>query len=149
MTASILRELKRLNITRPVAPAAASSQTRVDPMSFLVPGYSRALTQDVRPEVEIGAWFAVAPKAHVKASAFWDEKGDEWPLLKALAIANFVAQAANAGSERVWSAADDISGGDRSRIAPETLNDQLILKKNTKVRAKLEGCSLFAALGAK
>jgi hypothetical protein len=145
MTDAIMRELKRLSIKSAAPPAQAAEA--VDPISFLVPGYRRALVQDIRPEMEIASWFAFPPRPKVTPPAFWEEKGGDWPLLRELARANFVAQGSNAPSERVWSAADDVSGGDRSSVAPETLDTQLSLKKNTPVRALLEGCSLFDALG--
>ncbi len=145
MSDAILRELKRLNIKS--APAPPEQVETVDPTSFLIPGYRRALAQDIRPEMEIQSWFAFPPRPKVSPPKFWEEKGGDWPLLRELARANFVAQGSNAGSERVWSSADDVSGGDRSSVAPETLNAQLLLKKNTPVRARLESCSLFDALG--
>jgi len=145
MSDAILRELMRLNIkSSPPPPEQAET---VDPTCFLIPGYRRALVQDIRPEMEIQSWFAFPPRPKVSPPKFWEEKGGDWPLLRELARANFVAQGSNAGSERVWSSADDVSGGDRSSVAPETLNAQLLLKKNTPVRARLEGCSLFDALG--
>ncbi len=147
MTDAILREVNRLGIKSALPPAEAAGP--VDPISFLVPGYRRALAQDIRPEMEIGSWFSFAPRPKVSPPTFWDTKGGEWPLLRELARANFVAQGSNASSERVWSAADDVSGGDRSNVDPETLDAELILKKNTPVRALLESCSLFDALGCK
>jgi hypothetical protein len=56
-----------------------------------------------------------------------------WPLLQNLAAANFITQASSAASERVWSAADDVSGDDRSSADPTTVNCQLGLKQNTSV----------------
>jgi hypothetical protein len=48
--------------------------------------------------------------------------------------------------ERIWSDAGYLCGGDSSSMAPSTLNDRLILRNNTSVRAALEGVSLFDAL---
>jgi hypothetical protein len=42
-----------------------------------------------------------------------------------------------------------LSGGDRSGANPETLNTQLILKKNVPVRAFIEKRSLFDVLETK
>ena len=139
--------MNRLNIKTTTPPAEAAGP--VDPISFLVPGYRRALARDIRPEMEIGSWFNFPPRPKVSAPTFWEEKGKDWPLLQELARANFVAQGSNAASERVWSVADDVSGGDRSNVDPETLDAELLLKKNTPVRALLESCSLFDALGSK
>jgi hypothetical protein len=59
------------------------------------------------------------------------------------------SQAANAASERNWSAADDLSGGDPAAVSADMLNARLALKKNTPVRALIDGVSLFDALTMK
>ncbi len=82
----------------------------------------------------------------VSVAEYWERDGAKWPLLQQLARANFVAQASSAASERVWTVADDVSGGDRAQAAPETLNAQLILKKNTPVQAEIMGCDVFDVL---
>ena len=142
MADATLRELKRLGIK----PAAAVAPTASDnPLEFIVQGYNSAL-QKVKPEHEINAWLGMPVSVGVSVAEHWEREGSRWPLLQQLARANFVAQASSAASERVWSSADDVSGGDRASVAPETLNAQLILKKNTRVQAEILGCDLFDVL---
>ena len=77
---------------------------------------------------------------------FWEQRGTRFPALQRLARAVLPAQASSAASERVWSAADDLCGGDRSNLKPETLNATLMLRMNTAVRAECEGVGVFDAL---
>ena len=145
---AILRELARLKIKNPetIEPSAPSVQENV--MHALVPGLRRAEQNMVRPEVEIQSWFA-SPVSVASPVDFWKVSGGSWPLLQQLARANFIAQASGAASERVWSLADDLSGGDRARVAPENLEIGLILKKNTPARALIMGMSPFEVLEKK
>ncbi len=143
MVAAALRELQRLGIKpAPVVQAAEED----NPLAFIVQGYNHAQQNSVRPEHEINAWLGMPIVVGVKLTEYWEREGTRWPLLQQLARANFVAQASSAASERVWSAADDVSGGDRASVAPETLNVQLVLKKNTAVQAEILGCSVFEVL---
>jgi hypothetical protein len=77
---------------------------------------------------------------------YWEKSGHRYPALAQLARAVLPAQASGAHSERVWSAADDLCGGDRSNMKPETLDCAVKLRMNTPVRAQCEGVSLFDAL---
>ncbi len=77
---------------------------------------------------------------------YWEKRGHRYPALAQLARAVLPAQASGAESERVWSAADDLCGGDRARLKPETLDATIKLRMNTAVRAACEGVSLFEAL---
>ncbi len=145
MTEAALNELKRLSIKMDAATAPALADN-ADPLSFIVQGYNAAVLKRARPEHEINAWLAMPVVLDRPVMEFWEREGSRFPLLQRLARANFVAQASGAASERVWSAADDASGGDRASAAPETLNAQLILKKNTPVQALILECSLFDVL---
>lgn len=153
MGEAILRECTRLNIMSVVAnaeeqQAALGGDGPGATLQMLVPGLRRAYVRDSRVERQIESWFHYDVKPNVSAAQFWFERGGEWPILQALAKANFVAQSSSAASERVWSAADDLSGGDRATAAPQTLNAQLILKYNAPVRALLDQISLFDAFNA-
>ncbi len=77
---------------------------------------------------------------------YWEKHSNQFPALAQLARAVLPAQASGAASERVWSAADDLCGGDRSRLTPETLDATIKLRMNTAVRAECEGVSIFDAL---
>ncbi len=77
---------------------------------------------------------------------YWEKRAHQFPALAQLARAVFPAQASGAASERVWSAADDLCGGDRSSLKPATLDTTVKLRMNTAVRAQCEGVSLFDAL---
>jgi hypothetical protein len=143
MTKAALNELKRLNIKiEPKAPAAAED----NPLAFIVQGYNAAHQRTVKPEHEINSWLNMPVVLGASVAEYWERDGAKWPLLQQLARANFVAQTSSAASERVWSAADDVSGGDRARVSPEVLNAQLVLKKNTGVQAEILGCNVFDVL---
>ena len=146
MKEAALNELKRLDIKVDPAAAPASAADNVDPLSFIVQGYNAAVQKRARPEHEIDAWLAMPVVLDRPVMEYWDREGVRFPFLQRLARAYFVAQASGASSERVWSAADDASGGDRASAAPETLNAQLILKKNTPVKDRILNCSLFDVL---
>jgi hypothetical protein len=70
---------------------------------------------------------------------YWEKRGHRYPALKQLARAVLPAQVSGAASERVWSAADDLCGGDRARLKPETLDATIKLRMDTAVRAACEG----------
>lgn len=144
MADAAIRELKRLGIkpAATMAPAAPSD----NPLAFIVQGYNSAQQKRVKPEHEINAWLGMPVSVGVSVTEHWEREGSKWPLLQQLTRANFVAQASSAASERVWSSADDVSGGDRASVAPETLNAQLVLKKNTRVQAEILGCDIFDVL---
>jgi len=69
---------------------------------------------------------------------FWARMGDAFPLMQQLARCVLVCSASAAASERNWSLADQLSGGDRASVSPETLAAQMMLKKNVPVRAQIE-----------
>jgi hypothetical protein len=142
MTTAALNEIKRLGIT---VAAAAAPVDDPSPLAFIVQGYNAALAKKSKPEHEINAWLGL-PISLTPAAEYWEREGAKFPLLQKLARANFVAQGSGAASERVWSSADDVSGGDRASVSPEMLSAQLILKKNTPVQARIMGCSLFDVL---
>jgi hypothetical protein len=142
MTTAALNEIKRLGIT---VAAAAAPVDDPSPLAFIVQGYNAALVKKSKPEHEINAWLGL-PISLTPAAEYWEREGAKFPLLQKLARANFVAQGSGAASERVWSSADDVSGGDRASVSPEMLSGQLILKKNTPVQARIMGCSLFDVL---
>jgi hypothetical protein len=124
-------ELQRLSIKRPDSPIDVVQHG--DPVLFsIITGYRRVVQNDVRPDVEIDAWFLEPPK-NQDAVDFWKDCDSKFPLLCELAKANFVRQASGAPSERVWSSADDLSGGDRASVDPDMLDCSLICKKNTPV----------------
>lgn len=77
---------------------------------------------------------------------YWEQRGHRFPALQRLARAVLPAQMSSAASERVWSAADDECGGDRSNLNPRTLDATLLVRMNSEVRAECEGVSLFEAL---
>jgi hypothetical protein len=142
MTTAALNEIKRLGITVDAAAAPADNSC---PLSLIVQGYNAAVQKKSKPEHEINAWLGI-PVVFTPAAEYWEREGARFPLLQKLARANFVAQGSGAASERVWSSADDVSGGDRASVSPEVLSAQLMLKKNTPVQAQIMGCSLFDAL---
>lgn len=144
MKAAILRELQRMDIKRDAVGEPVQQEGEADDFyCLLVKGYRRARQNDILPTAEIEAWFSAPVVRGVSAAAYWAEHGNAWPLLKKLARANFVAQASSAASERIWSLADDLCGGDRTDMDPKLLNTMLILKKNTPVQAQMMGCGLL------
>lgn len=148
MANAIANELKRLGITRASVEEVNNLNSEPEVFDVIISGYRRARENDVRHEVEINNWLSRAPMTSYRDTPekFWEDHGTNWALLRTLARAIFVAQASNASSERIWSEADNLSGGDRSSVAPEVLNCQLILKKNAAVRAKLCDTTLFGAM---
>jgi hypothetical protein len=143
---AMLRETDRLNLKRDGADQHQDTPSSVL-RHILVVGLRRAEQNAIRPEAEIQSWFA-SPVVVDDPVKFWSERGNMWPLLQKLAAANFVAQGSSAESERVWSAADDVSGDDRSSADPATVDCQLVLKQNTPVCARLVGVSEFDVLNA-
>jgi hypothetical protein len=142
MATAALNEIKRLAITNDVVAAPVDNN---NPLSLIVQGFNAAVQKKSKPEHEINAWLGL-PVSLTPVAEWWEREGSKFPLLQKLARANFVAQGSGAAAERVWSAADDVSGGDRASVSPEVLSAQLMLKKNTPVQAKIMGCSLFDAL---
>ena len=149
---------ERLKIAEPVgAPVGAPVATR--PRNIFtrhIPSLPAAVSVDGRDQQsaqwldEDAEWLDDLQDAvsECKPSVlqYWEKRGHRYPALAQLARAVLPAQASGAASERVWSAADDLCGGDRARLKPETLDATIKLRMNTAVRAACEGVSLFEAL---
>jgi hypothetical protein len=117
-------------------------------MQFLIIGYRRAQANAQLPDQEIDSWLStpcIILADGDSVANFWARKTD-FPLVGRIARATLTFQDSSSASERAFSEADYLSGGDRSSISPEVLNARLILRKNTAVRAEAEGVSLFGAL---
>ncbi len=82
---------------------------------------------------------------HETLLQYWARMGDSFPLTQRLARCVLVCSASSAASERNWSLADQLSGGDRAAASPTTLAAQMLLKKNVPVRAQIEAVQLFNA----
>jgi hypothetical protein len=120
-------------------------------LSRMVPGLVRHTGSNVGAEIDL--WLAQLPielATGKTVASFWseDSSAKSFPILSRLARAVLPTQASSAASERVWSSADDLCGGDRSNIDPEALNCALCLRKNTSVIAQMKGIGLFDALTA-
>jgi hypothetical protein len=87
-------------------------------------------------------WVDERPVPVKSAAEYWSGRLSE---LGSLARIILTLQASAASSERNWSAADDLSGGDRTNMDPETLDSVLLLKKNVPVIAELHGVSVGEA----
>ena len=119
-----------------------------DLMQFLIMGYRRAQANAQLPDQEIDSWLStpcILLPDGVSVANSWATKTD-FPLIRRIARATLTVQDSSSASERAFSDADYLSGGDRSSISPEVLNARLILRKNTAVRAEAEEVSLFGAL---
>lgn len=77
---------------------------------------------------------------------WWETNAQEFPFLRHLARAVFVVPASSSPSERIWSAADDLSGDDRASVDEETLDARLVLKKNVPIQAQILGKDCFDVL---
>lgn len=118
----------------------------------MIPGLVRQNRSDVRSEIDL--WLKQLPfelAENQTVASFWnsDSCSRAFPCLARLARAILPAQASSAASERVWSSADDLCGGDRTNIDPENLNRALCLRKNTPVIAQILGVGLFDVLKGK
>jgi hypothetical protein len=118
----------------------------------MIPGLIRQNQRDIPAEIDL--WLKQNPVELQKdqsVASFWnsDSSARSFPGLARLARAVLPAQASSAASERVWSSADDLCGGDRTNIDPENLNRALCLRKNTSVIARMLGVGLFDVLKGK
>jgi hypothetical protein len=151
MKKALLNTLERLHVGNEAPPPPSNPMDA--PEAFFIFGYRHAVSNVSRPDSEIDSWFACSPRilrSNESVATFWESsESNQWPLLQRLAKPLLTGQGASAASERVWSAADDLCGGDRASTSMETLNARLILKMNTPVRASIQESSLFNALTRK
>lgn len=146
MTTALNQTIARLKLEMPAPPAPQNPGDHIE--LFFISGYRAALADTTRPDQEIHNWLDSAPiilKEGETFSSFWDNMTGR-PLLRRLAKAIGTVQTSNSASERTFSLADYLAGGNRASTRVETLNGGLILKQNTKIRAKAEGVSLFDAI---
>jgi hypothetical protein len=104
----------KLEISAPPAPETPSDAIEM----FFVSGYRAAAADAVRPEQEIHNWLDSAPiilKKGETFSSFWENMSGR-PLLKRVAKAIGTVQASNPASERTFSLADYLAGGDRASM---------------------------------
>ncbi len=157
MRVAVANTFERLKIAEPVAPSVAPAPVQNDLWRSFIPSLPLPGSTVVR-EQQCADWLD-APAVFLDPAEpdvlkptvlqFWEQHGKRYPAMQELARAVLPAQASSAESERVWSAADDQCGGDRSSLNPETLNSTLVLRINTPVRAQCEGVPLFQALSKK
>lgn len=146
MTDALMETIQRLKLEMTAPPAPLDPNDAIE--MYFVNGYRAAAADAIRPDQEIRNWLeapCVILKPGETFSSFW-EKMNGRPLLKRVAKAIGTVQASNAASERTFSLANYLAGGDRASVLIETLNARILLKHNTKVRAKAEGISLMDAL---
>jgi hypothetical protein len=146
MHAALNETIARLKLAKEAPPAPVDPGDNLE--LYFIQGYRAALSESVLPDQEIRNWLESAPivlKPPQTWSSFWAGMVGR-PLLTSVAKAIGHVQSSNSASERTFSLADYLSGGDRASTRVETLNARLILKQNTPHRAKLQGVSLFQAI---
>lgn len=150
LSTAVLSLAKRLQITV-TEPPPNLVLAADDPRRMYVSGLRHASAGVRKPQEELDHWLNGQTYLvnSPNLAQWWDEHGRDWPFLRRVAAAVFVVPASSSPSERIWSAADDLSGNDRASIDETTLDIRLVLKKNIPVQAQIMGKDLFDVLGMK
>jgi hAT family C-terminal dimerisation region len=146
MKQALLNLVERFNLKVTAGPVDTTDPSEVK--NLYIFGYRRSSQGATAPIQEIDTWLGKSCDvltANDTVEKYW-ERCTNFPLLQKVARIVFVAQVSAAPSERVWSLAGDLCGDERSSMGERMLCASLVLKKNVRVRAKMESCSLFAAL---
>lgn len=142
MRTAVIRLCERFQIVPEVQTPAGHDSL----LGKIIPNLMKLNQNDIPSEID--AWLKQHPFELLNGqsvASFWSAE-KSFPGLARLARAVLPAQASSAASERVWSSADDLCGGDRTNIDPENLNRAICLRKNTPVIAKILGVGLFDVL---